>query len=160
MPVLENEKQIDAMLSDKDFLRLAAIKSPADFVGFSVYEGVYSYSNNEDGDLVGVRICTTPMQGNNFGEHYGGNAEVVRLFRSPDEFSVFYEESVPYLSNDEGESIYVGTFAKLNNAMIAALIAHEHRGRDLDDIDDEVLKRKKQIFRQKREALVAVVEIS
>lgn len=154
VPVLENEKQIDEMLSDKEFLRLAAIKSPDDFVGFSVYEGVYSYRNNEEGDLVGIRICTTPIQGNNFGENYGGHAEVVRLFNSPDEFSVFYEESVPYLSNDEGESTYVGTFTKLNNAMIAALVAHEHRGRDLNNIDDEVLKRKKQIFRQKREALV------
>lgn len=155
MKNLINDEQIDEMLKDKEFVRLASVKSANDFHGFSVYEGVYNYRNVEEGELVGVRICTTPTQGNNFGEHYGGHAEVVRLFHSPNEFSVYYEESVPYLSNDEGESTYIGTFTKLNNAMIAALITHEKRGHDIGDIDNEVLSRKKQIFRRKKEALEA-----
>jgi hypothetical protein len=157
MKDLVNDDQIDEMLKDKDFLRLASVKTAFDFHGFSNYDGVYNYQNVEEGELVGVRICTTPTQGNNFGEHYGGHAEVIRLFRNPNEFSVYYEESVPYLSNDEGESTYIGTFAKLNNAMIAALITHEKRGRDIDDIDKDVLSRKKQIFRRKKEALEAQI---
>jgi hypothetical protein len=153
MAELVSDIQMDEMLKDKEFLRLVSVQSAADFVGFSVYDGVYNYRNNDDGDLVGVRICITPTQGNNFGENYGGHAEVYRMFHNPNVFSVSYEESVPYLSNDEGESTHIGSFAKLNNAMIAALITHEKRGHDIGDIDKEVLDRKKQIFIRKKQAL-------
>lgn len=153
MTDLQDDRQIDEMLQDKEILRLAAVKTATEFTGFSVYQGVYSYLNHEDGELIGVRICSTPMKGNNMGEHYGGRAEVIRLFNRPNEFCVYYEETVPYLSNDEGESTYVGAFAKLNNAMIAALIAHEKGGRDIEDIEGDVLNRKKKIFLCKRDAL-------
>lgn len=150
---LKGAYNIIDLCKSESFKQRLAVKSKSDFRGFPKTSGIYSYANNENGELIGINICSTPNKGNNFGERYSSNVNVFHMFGDKElPFSVSYEASVPYLSNDEDEYEHIGSFRTVYDAMLAAVIVHEKGPSEIHDINEMVLDRKREMRKSKQDA--------
>lgn len=103
---------------------------------------IYRFSDDERETAIGIRLCSTRPKGNHFGEGYSSHVAVDRIFSCKEApFVVTYEESVPHLSDGEGEEITMGSFKKIADAMMGALIVQE-RGTNGYDLEREVVIQK------------------
>ncbi|MDU8350919.1 hypothetical protein RYA05_03305 [Pseudomonas syringae pv. actinidiae] len=148
---LKSVHQIIELCKSESFKQRLSVKSKSDFRGFPESSGIYSYTNKESGELVGINICSTPNKGNNFGERYSSSVSVFHMFGDKElPFGVSYEASVPYLSNDENEYELIGRFKTVYDAMLAAVIVHEKGPSEIYDIDEMLLDRKREMRKAKK----------